>query len=194
MAAPTRSPAATERHTDLIAPEAGEDTSPVPNTPSLNEPADVPPRLRERTAMIMMRTLDEVGKPLDHEIVAFQELEDEVLQTLDHVRIAQVCQRAYGILMPVNDKHREIYDLPKEAAGVLWWSDGDFDDASSGLNILTADEVEKVTTVSTQAAIDAIVDHYNANPGDDQHPAYQLYRLETGADRDEEDPPNANAD
>ena len=86
--------------------------------------------------------------------------------------------------MPVTDKHRKLYELPGEAAGILWWTDGDPDDSSSGINILTADETEKVTAVSTQAAIDAVVDHYHASPTDDQHPAYQLYRLETGADAD----------
>ena len=142
--------------------------------------------------MIMMRTLDEVGKPLDHENA--WELEDEIIETLDCVRIAQVYQRAYGILVPVSAKHREVYDLPKEAVGILLWSDGNFNDANSGLNILTAEEVEKVTAVSTQAAIDAVVNHYRANPSDDQHPAYQLYRLETRADRHEDEPPDANAD
>ena len=131
---------------------------------------------------LMIRTLEEFGEPLNHEVVNFPELEDEVIQALDHVRIAQVRQRAYGIVMPVNNKHREVYDLPKEAAAVLWWTDGDFEDASNGINILTTDEVEKVTAISTQAVIDAIVRHYDANPGDDHHPAYRLYRLETGAD------------
>ena len=142
---------------------------------------------------LMMRTLEGFGKPLNQNVVNFPELEDEVIQTLYHVRIAQVRQRAYGIVMPVNDKHREVYDLPKEAAAVLWWTDGDFDDASNGINILTADEVEKVTAISTQAVIDNIVSYYDAHPGDDHHPAYQLYRHETGADREEANPPDATA-
>ena len=143
--------------------------------------------------MITMTRLQDVGKPINHETVTFEELEDEILQTMDYVQIAQVRHRAYGILMLVNDKHRQLYELPDEAAAVLWWTDGDPDDSSSGINILTADETEKVTAVSTQAAIDAIVKHYNGTPGDDNHPAYQLYQLETGADSNEDDPPNTTA-
>ena len=128
--------------------------------------------------MITMTQLQDVGQPLNSETAA-PELEDEVLQTLDHVQIAQVRQRAYGIMMAVTPRHRKLYDLPEEAAGVLWWTDGDPDDSSSGLNVVTSDEMARLEAVSTQAAIDTVVDHYNKNPGDDQHPAYRLYHLET---------------
>ena len=134
---------------------------------------------RQRPADRLPPSIENVGRALDTDQNGIQELEEEVLQNPRRVEISQVRQRAYGIVMPVSDADQRAYELPLGTTGVLWWNDGDPDDEITGLNAITADELKELIGSSMQAAIDYVVAHYQATPGNNSHPAYRLYQLNT---------------
>ena len=130
--------------------------------------------------MIRMTELPTIGTPLGNELTAIEELEAAVLESPTHVEIAQVRQAAYGIVMPATPAHRDAYGLGPGVAAVLWWTDGEADSGSSGLNAVSAIELYELIGSSTQAAIDELVAEYGRQPPNEGDPGYRLYMMETG--------------
>ena len=130
--------------------------------------------------MIRMTELPTIGTPLGNELTAIEELEAAVLESPTRVEIAQVRQTAYGIVMPATAAHRDAYGLRPGVAAVLWWTDGEADGGSSGLNAVSAIELYDLIGSSTQAAIDELVAEYRRHPPNERDPGYRLYMMETG--------------
>ena len=124
--------------------------------------------------MYDVRRLETIGTPLDQDAANYEEIETEAQDAADGIPIAEPRQRAHGIITPLTPPRRRALGIEAEGA-LLWWSDGHPDDASSGVNLITASEAARLEIESTAAMIERIVAHYEGRE-DDGHPAYALYR------------------
>ena len=125
-----------------------------------------------------VRKLEAIGTEVMLDERKLEALTDEVRSSIDAVEIGALRQRAYGLLLKLDRLGRERRWLPAEAGALLWWTDNDEDDASSGLNWMTAADAARLASRSVPNAVRRIVRHYEACRGqDDGHPAYEIFRI-----------------
>ena len=77
--------------------------------------------------------------------------------------------------MPLTAERREALEITPPGSSLLWWTDGDAEDPSDGINVLDADTARNLADESTEAIIDKVIAHYEQLGRDDGHPAYALF-------------------
>ena len=126
-----------------------------------------------------IKCLSETGTEIDCNDQRYDLIETEILRAKDGIEIAELCSRTHGIVIPLTERRQESLRVgingPKlEGAGLLYWTDGDPEDDSHGVNVLDAETTKKLSEQSLAAIVGRVLAHYAANPGDDGHPAYEL--------------------
>ena len=133
--------------------------------------------------MVNVRGLRELGRSLPFEnnerpweTRAYERLHDELRESADGIKIAEVRQRPYGILVIATDELRRQHPIIGDAHAVLWYTDNDMHDADSGIRLIDEPMATKLRTECTSALINDVVEHYKTHSVDDGNPAYGLFR------------------
>ena len=131
--------------------------------------------------MYDIKQLENTGTPLDYGDPSYPDVEDAIRGARNGLPITEIRARAHGIIIPLTLKLRDKLEIKPEGEALLWWSDGDPDDPSDGINVIDTKTVNQLTEESAGTIIKRVVAYYKRIGNDDGNPAYALYTREQGA-------------
>ena len=132
--------------------------------------------------MYDIRELENTGTPLDASDPGYADVEDAILGAKDALPISEVRSRAYGFIIGLTAELRESLEIETKGEALLWWSDGDQEDPSNGINVIDAKTANELTEQSAGAIVERVVAYYKRLGRNDGNPAYALYQREQPRD------------
>ena len=117
-----------------------------------------------------------VGAPMTVNQSIMESLIDHVTEHQQAELLAEYAEKEHGLLLVFTEGEREHLDLDKGVAGLVYWSEGT-DEPDSGLRQLKQEEADLLLESFESVITNRVIKHYQQHPGDDKHPAYDLYQL-----------------
>ena len=129
-----------------------------------------------------MRTIDgieEIGRSLRHGSGANEQYEllEEAAQCGTSRPISELGWPTWGYLRRLNADERRQLGVDAQTEAILSWTDGDENDAATGIQLLTSAEADELEAEFTGPIVERIIEHYRKHPEDDGHAAYALWRM-----------------
>ena len=116
-----------------------------------------------------------LGTEIDVSNVTYSDINDYIRTHPEREEVSELADPEFGWIAPIDDSAREVLIVPKEATALVEWNDGAEDDPRSEIRALGPVEHATIVNQSTSTLVARILDHYDAHPEDDRHPAYALY-------------------
>ena len=117
----------------------------------------------------------DLGTAIEVSNVTYAEINDYIRTHPEREEVSELAEPEFGWIAPIDDSAREVLLVPEEATALVEWNDGADNDPRSEIRALGPIEHATIINQTTSSLIAQILQHYDAHPEDDGHPAYALY-------------------
>ena len=122
------------------------------------------------------RSPHSIGVPPMPRLEIYETLIEHVSGAANGRLLSEYADTEYGTLVRLTPEEQKRFQLkPGQTAAVCWTETRDKEPGCSVL-ILTDKEAELLLESYESIIVRRVIEHYRANPADDGHPAYGLYK------------------
>ena len=119
----------------------------------------------------------QLGIEADASASSYEDLVDRISGAADGQLLGEYADDEYGTLVTLEPGEREKYQVTGNRTAAVCWTQSRQREPQTEVRLLTDQEAQRLLENFQSVIVERVIRHYEANPANDGHPAYQLHTL-----------------